>query len=123
MGVLIYISGEAREHHALRLSTGRQASADLVTGAVGVLAAVAPRPPTAGPGRGIDLSLTEVYLSCSSSPSSTNSWAPYQRSGQCQPVLRTGRGLPHCRRQWVSLSGRTNAMFANNCRAIGRPER
>ena len=23
---------------------------------------------------------------------------------------------------WVSLSGSTNAMFSNNCRAIGRPD-
>ena len=46
----------------------------------------------------------------------------YQRSGNANQysapaaVYRTADG------QWVSLSGSTNAMFANNCRAIGRPE-
>jgi crotonobetainyl-CoA:carnitine CoA-transferase CaiB-like acyl-CoA transferase len=94
-------------------------------GALGVMAALwrRARDPDA-PGEEIDLALTEATLKLLEfCPSSTSSWALVrQRSGNANQysapaaVYRTQDG------RWVSLAGSTNALFANNCRAIGRPD-
>ena len=124
MGGLTYISGEA---DGAPMHTGYPLADNVggLFGAVGVLAALwrRARDPQA-PGEEIDLSLTEATLKLLEFLPIQHEQlgAVHQRSGNANQysapaaVYRTGDG------QWVSLAGSTNAMFANNCRAIGRPD-
>jgi crotonobetainyl-CoA:carnitine CoA-transferase CaiB-like acyl-CoA transferase len=124
MGGLTYISGEAQ---GAPMHCGYPLADNVggLFGAVGVLAALwrRARNPQA-PGEEIDLSLTEATLKLLEFLPIQHEQlgTVYQRSGNANQysapaaVYRTADG------QWVSLSGSTNAMFANNCRAIGRPE-
>ena len=94
-------------------------------GAVGVLAALwkRARDPDA-PGEEIDLSLTEATLRLLEMiPIQYDQLGlVHERSGNANQysapaaVFRTQDG------KWVSLAGSTNAVYANNCRAIGRPD-
>jgi len=94
-------------------------------GAVGVLAALwkRARDPDA-PGEEIDLALLESTLKLLEFLPIEQALLGQvrQRSGNASQysapaaVYRTGDG------RWVSLSGSTNALFAANCRAIGRPD-
>jgi crotonobetainyl-CoA:carnitine CoA-transferase CaiB-like acyl-CoA transferase len=94
-------------------------------GAIGILAALwrQARDPQA-PGEEIDLSLTEATLKLLEFlPIQYQQLGTvHQRSGNANAysapaaVYRTGDA------RWVSLSGSTNAMFANNCRAIARTD-
>ena len=94
-------------------------------GAVGVLAALwkRARDPDA-PGEEIDLSLTEATLRLLEMiPIQYDQLGlVHERSGNANQysapaaVFRTRDG------KWVSLAGSTNAVYANNCRAIGRPD-
>jgi crotonobetainyl-CoA:carnitine CoA-transferase CaiB-like acyl-CoA transferase len=94
-------------------------------GALGVMAALwrRARNPRA-PGEEIDLSLTEATLKLLEFlPIEHEQLGTVrQRSGNANQysapsaVYRTQDG------RWVTLAGSTNALFANNCRAIGRPD-
>lgn len=94
-------------------------------GALGVLAACwkRARDPQA-PGEEIDLSLTEATLRILEflAIEYDQLGAVRGRTGNANAysapsaVYRTGDG------RWVTLSGSTNATYANNCRAIGRPD-
>ena len=94
-------------------------------GALGVLAACwkRARDPQA-PGEEIDLSLTEATLRILEflAIEYDQLGAVRGRTGNANAysapsaVYRTGDG------RWVTLSGSTNAAYANNCRAIGRPD-
>ena len=94
-------------------------------GALGVLAALWRRAQDPqGPGEEIDLSLTEATLKLLEFlPIEYDQLGTVrQRSGNANQysapaaVYRTMDG------HWVSLSGSTNAMFSNNCLAIGRSD-
>lgn len=98
-------------------------------GALGVMAALYKRERSARDGaapRGeeIDLSLTEaLFKLLEFLPIEYDQLGTVrQRSGNANQysapaaVYRTQDG------RWVSLAGSTNALFANNCRAIGRPD-
>ncbi len=94
-------------------------------GAMGVLAALwrRARDPNA-PGEEIDLSMTEATLRILEFLPIEHDQlgAVRERSGNenqysaPSAVYRTRDG------HWVSLAGSTSAIFANNCRAIGRPD-
>lgn len=124
MGGLTYISGDA---DGPPMHTGYPVADNVggLFGAVGVLAALwrRARDPQA-PGEEIDLSLTEATLKLLEFLPIQHEQlgTVHQRSGNANQysapaaVYRTGDG------QWVSLAGSTNAMYANNCRAIGRPD-
>ncbi len=94
-------------------------------GAIGILTALWPRARDPGrPGEEIDLSLTEcitrlldfmpgVYQQLGTVPTRNGNRSPYSAPSA---VYRTRDG------RWVSMAGSIDSMFANNCRAIGRPE-
>jgi len=94
-------------------------------GAVGILSALWKRAQDPhAPGEEIDLSLTEsimrlldflpgVYQHLGFKPGRRGNRSPYSAPAA---VYRTRDN------HWVSLSGSINAMFQNNCRAIGRPD-
>ena len=94
-------------------------------GAIGILAALWKRAkdPDA-PGEEIDLSLTEATLRLLEFlPIEYDQLGTVrERSGNANQysapaaVYRTKDG------KWVTLAGSTNALYANNCRAIGRPD-
>ncbi len=94
-------------------------------GAIGILTALWPRArDPARPGEEIDLSLTEcitrlldfmpgVYQQLGTVPTRNGNRSPYSAPSA---VYRTRDD------HWVSMAGSIDSMFANNCRAIGRPE-
>lgn len=124
MGGLTHITGEAdgEPMHA------GYPVADNVGGlfaTVGILAALWARANKPGaPGEEIDLSLTEATLKLLEFlPIEHQQLGKVrERSGNANQysapaaVYRTRDG------RWVSLAGSTNPLFANNCRAIGRPD-
>lgn len=94
-------------------------------GAIGILAACWKRAKDRdAPGEEIDLSLCEGtlrlldFLPIEYDQTGVVRGRSGNRNQYSAPsaVFKTRDG------HWVSLSGSTNAMFANNCRAIGRPE-
>lgn len=124
MGGLTHITGEAGGEP---MHAGYPVADNVggLFGAVGVLAALwrRARNPQA-PGEEIDLSMTEATLKLLEflPIEYEQLGAVRQRSGNANQysapaaVYRTRDG------RWVSLAGSTNTLFANNCRAIGRPE-
>ena len=124
MGGLTYITGEANGEPVHCGYPIGDALGGLF-GAMGVLAACWKRAndPTA-PGEEIDLSMTEAVLRILEFlPIEYDQLgAVRERSGNenqysaPSAVYRTRDG------HWVSLAGSTNAIYANNCRAIGRPD-
>jgi crotonobetainyl-CoA:carnitine CoA-transferase CaiB-like acyl-CoA transferase len=124
MGGLTHITGEA---HGEPMHAGYPVADNVggLFGAVGLLAALWRRAkdPNA-PGEEIDLSLTEATLKLLEFlPIEYDQLgAVRERSGNANQysapaaVYRTRDG------RWVSLAGSTNALFACNCRAIGRPD-
>jgi crotonobetainyl-CoA:carnitine CoA-transferase CaiB-like acyl-CoA transferase len=124
MGGLTHITGEA-DGEPMHAGYPVADNVGGLFGAIGVLAALwrRARDPSA-PGEEIDLSLTEATLKLLE-------FLPIEyeqlghargRSGNANQysapaaVYRTSDG------RWVSLAGSTNTLFANNCRAIGRPD-
>lgn len=124
MGGLTYITGEAAGEPVHCGYPIGDALGGLF-GAMGVLAACWRRAhdPTA-PGEEIDLSMTEAVLRILEFlPIEYDQLGDIrERSGNenqysaPSAVYRTRDG------HWVSLAGSTNAIYANNCRAIGRPD-
>lgn len=123
MGGLAYISGESsREPMHAGYPIGDSVGG--LFGAVGILAALwkRARDPSA-PGEEIDLSLTEAVFKLLDSVAIRYDQLGevHERSGNRNQysapaaVYRTKDG------RWVSLAGSTDALFACNCRAIGRP--
>jgi crotonobetainyl-CoA:carnitine CoA-transferase CaiB-like acyl-CoA transferase len=124
MGGLTYITGEAGGEP---MHTGYPVGDALggLFGALGVLAALwkRARDPSA-PGEEIDLALTESTLKILDFlPIEYDQLGKVRgRVGNANPysapaaVYRTREGA------WVTLAGSTNALYANNCRAIGRPD-
>ena len=94
-------------------------------GAIGMLAGLWKRAKDPGaPGEEIDLSLTEsvmrlldfmpgAYQHLGLKPERRGNRSPYSAPSA---VYRTRDN------RWVSMAGSINAMFQNNCRAIGRPD-
>jgi len=94
-------------------------------GAVGILAALWKRAkdPDA-PGEEIDLSLTEATLRLLEMlPIEYDQLGVVrERSGNANQYSAPAAVYRTQDSRWVTLAGSTNALFANNCRAIGRPE-
>ncbi len=94
-------------------------------GAVGVLAALWRRAkePNA-PGEEIDLSMTEATLKLLEFlPIEYEQLGSVrERSGNASQYSAPAAVYKTSDERWVSLSGSTNALFANNCRAIGRAD-
>jgi crotonobetainyl-CoA:carnitine CoA-transferase CaiB-like acyl-CoA transferase len=124
MGGLTYITGEkdgAPTHAGYPIGD----AVGGLFGAAGILAALwrVARDPDA-PGEEIDLALTEASFKMLEflAIGYDQLGKVHERSGNTSQysapsdVLRTKDG------RWVSLSGSTDALFANNCRAIGRPD-
>ncbi|ADP18094.1 CoA-transferase family III family protein 37 [Achromobacter xylosoxidans A8] len=94
-------------------------------GAIGILTALWPRARDPDrPGEEIDLALTEcitrlldfmpgVYQQLGTVPARNGNRSPYSAPSA---VYRTRDN------HWVSMAGSIDSMFANNCRAIGRPD-
>ena len=124
MGGLTHISGEAAREP---MHTGYPIADNVggLFGAIGVLAALwrRARDPHA-PGEEIDLSLTEATLKLLEflPIEYEQLGAVRQRSGNANQYSAPAAVYRTCDDRWVSLSGSTNAMFANNCRAIGRAD-
>ena len=124
MGGLTYITGEP-DGEPMHNGYPMGDAIGGMFGAVGVLAALwkRARDPQA-PGEEIDLSLTEATLRLlEMMPIQYDQLGTvHERSGNANQysapaaVFRTKDG------QWVTLAGSTNAVYANNCRAIGRPD-
>lgn len=124
MGGLTHITGEANGEP---MHAGYPVADNVggLFGAVGLLAALwrRARDPEA-PGEEIDLSLTEATLKLLEflPIEYQQLGAVRERSGNANQysapaaVFRTRDG------RWVSLAGSTNALYACNCRAIGRPD-
>lgn len=94
-------------------------------GAVGVLAACWNRvrnPDT--PGEEIDLSLTEATLKLLDFLVIEHDQlgSVRERTGNANQYSAPAAVFHTSDGHWVSLSGSTNAIWANNCRAIGRPD-
>lgn len=124
MGGLTHITGEA-DGEPMHAGYPVADNVGGLFGAVGLLAALWRRARDPGaPGEEIDLSLTEATLKLLEFlPIEYDQLGVVrQRSGNANQysapaaVYRTRDG------RWVSLAGSTNALFACNCRAIGRPD-
>lgn len=124
MGGLTHISGQSDGEP---MHTGYPLADNVggLFGAVGVLAALwrRARDPQA-PGEEIDLSLTEATLKLLEFlPIEHDQLGTVrQRSGNANQYSAPAAVYRTRDDRWVSLSGSTNAMFANNCRAIGRTD-
>ncbi len=124
MGGLTHISGAA-DGEPMHAGYPVADNVGGLFGAVGVLAALWRRAqdPTA-PGEEIDLSLTEATLKLLEFlPIEYDQLGTVrQRSGNANQYSAPAAVYQTRDGRWVSLSGSTNALFANNCRAIGRPD-
>ena len=124
MGGLTYITGEA---HGEPMHAGYPIG-DAVGGLFGALGIVTAlwkraRDPEA-PGEEIDLSLTEATLRLLEFlPIEYDQLGVVrQRSGNANQYSAPAAVYATRNGRWVTLAGSTNALYANNCRAIGRPE-
>ncbi len=124
MGGLTYITGEP---------TGQPMHAGYpigdavggVFGALGIMAALWKRAMDRdAPGEEIDLSMTEAtlrlleFLAIEYDQLGT----VRERSGNANQYSAPASVYRTRDNRWVSLSGSTNVLYANNCRAIGRPD-
>lgn len=124
MGGLTTVTGEP-ESEPMHAGVPLGDSIGGLFGAIGILTALWPRArDPARPGEEIDLSLTEcitrlldfmpgVYQQLGTVPTRNGNRSPYSAPSA---VYRTRDD------HWVSMAGSIDSMFANNCRAIGRPE-
>jgi crotonobetainyl-CoA:carnitine CoA-transferase CaiB-like acyl-CoA transferase len=124
MAGLTYITGEA-DGEPMHAGYPIGDAIGGLFGAIGILAACwkRARDPDA-PGEEIDLSLCEATLRI-------NEFLPIeydqlgvvrQRSGNRNQYSAPSAVYKTRDDHWVTLSGSTDAIFANNCRAIGRPD-
>ena len=94
-------------------------------GTIGVLAALwkRARDPQA-PGEEIDLSLTEAVFKLLDSLAIRYDQLGevHERSGNRNQYSAPAAVYATADRRWVTLAGSTDALFANNCRAIGRED-
>lgn len=124
MGGLTYISGEA---NGAPMHAGYPIGDAVggLFGAVGVLAALwkRARQPD-GPGEEIDLSLTEAMLKIMEFLPIKHALLGevHERSGNASQYAAPTGVYQSRDGQWISLSGSTDALFAANCRAIGRSD-
>ncbi len=124
MGGLTYVSGEpGREPMHTGYPIGDSIGG--LFGALGVMAALwrRARDPD-GPGEEIDLSLTEAVLKILESlPSRYDQLGEVpERTGNMNQYSSPAAVYLTADRHWVTLAGSTDAVYANNCRAIGRPD-
>lgn len=124
MGGLAYISGESGGepmHAGIPIGD----SVGGLFGAVGILAALwkRARDPSA-PGEEIDLSLTEAVFKLLDSAAIRYDQLGevHERSGNRNQYSAPAAVYRTRDDRWVSLAGSTEALFACNCRAIGRPD-
>jgi len=124
MGGLTYITGEARGEPMHAGYPIGDAVGGLF-GALGIMTALwkRARDPEA-PGEEIDLSLTEATLRLLEFlPIEYDQLgAVRERSGNANQYSAPAAVFATRDGRWVTLAGSTNALYANNCRAIGRPE-
>lgn len=124
MGGLAYISGEA-DKEPMHAGYPIGDSIGGLFGAVGILAALWKRAndPQA-PGEEIDLSLTESVLKLLEvlAIRYDQLGEVHERSGNVNQYSSPAGVFRTADAHWVTLAGSTDALFANNCRAIGRPE-
>ncbi len=124
MGGLAYITGEARGEPMHAGYPIGDAIGGLF-GALGIVSALwkRARDPEA-PGEEIDLSLTEATLRLLEFlPIEYDQLGTVrQRSGNANQYSAPAAVYATRDGRWVTLAGSTNALYANNCRAIGRPE-
>ena len=96
-----------------------------VFGALGIMTALwkRARDPDA-PGEEIDLSMTEATLKLLDFLAIEHDQlgAVRERSGNANQYSAPAAVFRTMDNRWVTLAGSTNALYANNCRAIGRPE-
>jgi len=124
MGGLTYITGEA---HGEPMHSGYPLGDAIggVFGALGIMSALWKRAkdPDA-PGEEIDLSLTEATLRLLEFlPIEFDQLgAVRQRTGNANQYSAPAAVYKTKDGRWVTLAGSTNALYANNCRAISRPE-
>lgn len=124
MGGLTHITGEA-EGEPMHAGYPVADNVGGLFGAIGLLAALWRRAQDPGaPGEEIDLSLTEATLKLLEFlPIEYDQLgAVRQRSGNANQYSAPAAVYQTRDARWVSLSGSTNALFANNCRAIGRDD-
>jgi crotonobetainyl-CoA:carnitine CoA-transferase CaiB-like acyl-CoA transferase len=124
MGGLTYITGEP-EGEPMHTGFPVGDAVGGIYGALGVLAALwkRARDPQA-PGEEIDLALTESMLKVLDFlPIEFDQLGTVRsRSGNANQYSAPAAVYRTRDAQWVSLAGSTNALYANNCRAIGRPD-
>jgi crotonobetainyl-CoA:carnitine CoA-transferase CaiB-like acyl-CoA transferase len=124
MGGLTYITGEP-DGQPMHAGFPIGDTIGGLFGALGVMAALWKRAqdPTA-PGEEIDLSLTEAILRLlEMMPIEHDQLGVVrERSGNANQYSAPAAVYRTRDDRWVSLAGSTNALYANNCRAIGRPE-
>ncbi|MEZ5652677.1 MAG: CoA transferase [Burkholderiaceae bacterium] len=124
MGGLTYITGEpdgAPTHAGYPIGD----AVGGLFGAAGILAALwrVARDPDA-PGEEIDLALTEASFKMLEflAIGYDQLGKVHERSGNTSQYSAPSDVLRTRDDRWVSLSGSTDGLFANNCRAIGRPD-
>ena len=124
MGGLTYITGEpgGEPMHA-GYPIGDAVGG--VFGALGIMTALWKRAkdPTL-PGEEIDLSMTEATLKLLDFLAIEHDQLGVvrERSGNANQYSAPAAVYKTADGRWVTLAGSTNALYANNCRAIGRPE-
>lgn len=124
MGGLTYITGEA-DGQPMHPGYPIGDAIGGLFGAVGALAALWKRAKNSdAPGEEIDLALTEaVFRLLDVLP------IEFDQLGEVRGRIGNGNAYSApaavyrtCDDRWVTLAGSTNALFAANCRAIGRPD-
>jgi crotonobetainyl-CoA:carnitine CoA-transferase CaiB-like acyl-CoA transferase len=124
MGGLAYITGEP-DGEPMHCGYPIGDAVGGVFGALGLLAALWKRARDPGaPGEEIDLSMTEATLKLMDVLAIEHDQLGVvrERSGNANQYSAPAAVYRTSDKRWVSLSGSTNALYANNCRAIGRPE-
>ena len=124
MGGLTYITGEP-EGEPMHAGYPIGDAVGGVFGALGIMTALwkRARDPDA-PGEEIDLSMTEATLKLLDFLAIEHDQlgAVRERSGNANQYSAPAAVFRTMDNRWVTLAGSTNALYANNCRAIGRPE-
>lgn len=124
MGGLTYITGEP-DGEPMHCGYPIGDAVGGVFGALGLLAALWKRAKDPGaPGEEIDLSMTEATLKLMDFLAIEHDQlgAVRERSGNANQYSAPAAVYSTQDKRWVSLAGSTNALYANNCRAIGRPD-
>jgi crotonobetainyl-CoA:carnitine CoA-transferase CaiB-like acyl-CoA transferase len=124
MGGLAYITGEP-DGEPMHCGYPIGDAVGGMFGALGLLAALWKRARDPGaPGEEIDLSMTEATLKLMDflAIEYDQLGAVRERSGNANQYSAPAAVYATMDKRWVSLSGSTNALYANNCRAIGRPD-